>query len=87
MPESAGVELDEQLQAFCAKIGEIQEHARYVAARTSKAFDPSAGHRIALKINRYYRNIRSGASCRLYGGRASSQDRIHAVVHQIGCQS
>ena len=87
MPESAGADSTSSCRHFALKSGKSKNTPITLPPRTSKAFDPSAGHRIALKVNRYHRNIRSGASCRLYGGRASSQDRIHAVVHQIGCQS
>ena len=46
--------LDEQLQAFCTEIGKIQEHARDVPARASKACDHGARNRITLEIERNY---------------------------------
>src|SRR6478735_4265903 len=76
----------EQLQAFCSEIGKIQKHARYVASRASETFDPSASYRIALKVNRDYRNVRSGVLRCLNGRRTNSHNGTHTVVDQIRCK-
>ena len=83
----ATAQLDEDLQTFCAEIGKVQEHTRYVAAWACQASDPSTGDRIAFKINRDRGDILCGPSRRLYRGRSSSDDGIHGSVHQIRCES
>ena len=75
-------------QPFCTESSaEIQEHAGYVAAWASEIVDPAAGHRIAFKINCDHRDIRRRASRCLNGGRASSQDGVHTVLHQLAARA
>jgi hypothetical protein len=40
------------LQALCAEIGKVQEHAGDVTARARKASEEAAGHRIAFEVDR-----------------------------------
>ena len=74
---------DQHLQALCAEIGKIQEHARDVAARARKAGDQTAGHRIAFKVDRDYGNAARGAARRLHGRRACRQDGVDLLIDQV----
>jgi hypothetical protein len=51
--------LDQQLKAFCAEFGEIQEHTCDIAAWARKDCDKAAGHRIGFKVERDHGNARS----------------------------